>query len=322
MFKIGHVEIPNRIVAAPMAGVTDRAYRHMAQLFGCGLVFSEMISDMGLIYGQAKTRQLAERSGNPPLTLQIFGSQLEPMVKSALILEELGADLIDINMGCPTPKIVKNGEGAALMLNLPQAREIIREIVRSVQVPVTVKMRKGWNDDDKTCIELAGMAEAEGASAVTLHPRSRFQFFSGHSDWEMIRIVKKKLSIPVIGNGDIWSADDALKMMEETGCDALMIGRASLGNPFIFRETVELVEHGRRISPPTIKERIVAAYQHLELACSYKGETVAIREMRKHLAWYTRGMRGAARIREEINQATTRQQIDSILDRLIVRGEG
>lgn len=320
MFKIGNVEIPNRIVAAPMAGVTDRAYRQMAQLFGCGLVFSEMISDMGLIYGQAKTKQLAERSGNQPLALQIFGSQLEPMVKGAQILEELGADLIDINMGCPTPKIVKNGEGAALMLNLSQAREIIREIVRAVQVPVTVKMRKGWNDEDKTCIELAGMAEAEGASAVTLHPRSRTQFFSGHSDWEFIKIVKQNLTIPVIGNGDIWNADDALKMLEETGCDAVMIGRAALGNPFIFRETVELIEHGRRIPLPTIEERIAAAYQHLELVCSFKGETVAIREMRKHLAWYTRGMRGAARLREEINQATTRQQIDSILNK--VRGEG
>ncbi len=317
MFKIGHVEIPNRVVAAPMAGISDRAYRHMAQLFGCGLIFSEMISDMGLIYGQAKTRQLAEHNGDRPLALQIFGSQLEPMVKGAQILEELGADLIDINMGCPTPKIVKNGEGAALMLNLPQAREIIREIVRAVQVPVTVKMRRGWNDEDKTCIELVGIAEAEGASAVTLHPRSRSQFFSGHSDWEMIKIVKKNLTIPVIGNGDVWSADDALKMMEETGCDAVMIGRAALGNPFIFRETAELLEHGHRISPPTIEERIAAAYQHLELACSYKGETVAIREMRKHLAWYTRGMRGAARIREEINRATNRAQIDSILNHLL-----
>lgn len=317
MFKIGHVEIPNRVVAAPMAGVSDRAYRYMAQLFGCGLLFSEMISDMGLIYGQAKTRQLAEHNGDWPLALQIFGSQLEPMVKGALILEELGAELIDINMGCPTPKIVKNGEGAALMINLPQAGAIIGEIVRAVRVPVTVKMRKGWNDEDKTCIELAAIAEAEGASAVTLHPRSRSQFFSGYSDWEMIKIIKKNLTIPVIGNGDIWSADDALKMMEETGCDAVMIGRAALGNPFIFRETVELLEHGRRIPPPTIEERIAAAYKHLELACSYKGETVAIREMRKHLAWYTRGMRGAARIREEINRATNREQIDSILNHLL-----
>ena len=322
MFKIGHVEIPNRVVAAPMAGVSDRAYRHMTRLFGCGLVFSEMISDMGLVYGQAKTRQLAERSGDDqPLALQIFGSQLEPMVKGAQILEELGADLIDINMGCPTPKIVKNGEGAALMLNLPQAREVIGEIVRAVQVPVTVKMRKGWNDEDKTCIELAGIAEAQGASAVTLHPRSRTQFFSGQSDWKMIKIVKENLTIPVIGNGDIWSADDALKMVEETGCDAVMIGRAALGNPFIFKETVELIERGRRIPPPSTEERIAVAYQHLELACSFKGETVAIREMRKHLAWYTRGMRGAARIREEINQATNREQLDSIFDRLVVGSE-
>ncbi|HHV16434.1 MAG TPA: tRNA dihydrouridine synthase DusB [Gelria sp.] len=316
MFKIGPVEIPNRVVAAPMAGVSDRAYRHMVQLFGCGLVFSEMVSDLGLVYGQDRTRQLTERSGDRPLALQIFGSQPESMVKGALILEELGADLIDINMGCPTPKIVKNGEGAALMLDLSRAREIIREIVRAVQVSVTVKMRRGWNDEDKTCIELAGIAEAEGASAVTLHPRSRSQFFSGHSDWELIKIVKKNLTIPVIGNGDIWKADDALKMMEETGCDAVMIGRAALGNPFIFRETVELLEDGHRISPPTIEQRIAAAYQHLELACSFKGEAIAIRQMRKHLAWYTRGLRGAARIREEINQATTRPEIHTILDKV------
>lgn len=317
MFKIGTVNIPNQVVSAPMAGVTDRAFRHMARLYGCGLIFSEMISDMGLVYSQAKTRQLAERSGeDPPLALQIFGSQAEPMVKGALVLEELGADLIDINMGCPTPKIVKNGEGSALMLDIPRAREIIREIVQAVKVPVTVKMRKGWNDEDKTCIELAGAAEAEGASAVTLHPRSRSQFFSGQSDWDMIKIVKSNLNIPVIGNGDIWTADDARRMIDHTGCDAVMIGRGAMGNPFIFRETTELLENGNHLPPPTIEERIAAARKHLDLACSFKDEPVAVREMRKHLAWYTRGMRGAASIRQEINHATTREEMETILSYL------
>ena len=314
MFKIGKVAIPNRVVAAPMAGVSDRAFRFMARRFGCGLVFSEMISDMGLIYSQPKTRQLAERSGeDPPLALQIFGFGVETMVKGAIALENLGADLIDINMGCPTPKIVKNGEGAALMLDIPRAREIIREIVRAVKVPVTVKMRKGWHDEDKTCIELAGAAEVEGASAITLHPRSRAQFFSGQSDWDMIKLVKKNLSIPVIGNGDIWSADDALRMLEYTNCDAVMIGRGAMGNPFIFRETVELLENGRYTPPPTPEERIATASKHLELVCSFKGENVGVREMRKHLAWYTRGMRGAARIREIINHTTTRQEMEATL---------
>ena len=319
MFKIGAVDIPNRVVSAPMAGITDRAFRRMARLYGCGLVFSEMISDMGLVYNQARTRQLAERGGeDPPLALQIFGSQTEPMAKGALVLEELGADMIDINMGCPTPKIVKNGEGAALMLNIPRAREIIREIVKAVKVPVTVKMRKGWNDDDKTCIELAGAAEMEGAGAVTLHPRSRAQFFSGHSDWDMIAVVKKNLNIPVIGNGDIWTAEDARRMLEHTGCDAVMIGRGALGNPFIFRETVELLEKGRRLPPPGIEERMAAARKHLELICSFKPESVAVREMRKHLAWYTRGLRGAAHIRQDINRAATRDEMEAILHGLLI----
>lgn len=317
MFKIGAVNIPNRVVLAPMAGVTDRAFRHMAGSYGCGLVFSEMISAMSLVYNQAKARQLAERGGESPLlALQIFGSQTEPMVKGALVLEELGADLIDINMGCPTPKIVKNGEGAALMLDIPQARKIIREIVRAVKVPVTVKMRRGWNDEDKTCIELAGAAEMEGAAAVTLHPRSRSQFFSGQSDWDMIAAVKKKLSIPVIGNGDIWTAADAGRMMEHTGCDAVMIGRGAMGNPFIFRETIALLEKGKHLPPPVLEERIAAAHKHLELVCSFKNEAVAVREMRKHLAWYTRGLPGAARVRQDINRAVTREEMETVLRRL------
>lgn len=314
MFFIGNVPIENRVVAAPLAGVTDKSFRIIMKSFGCGLVFTEMISDMGLVYGQSRTRQLADTGGEePPIAVQIFGSEVEPMVKAALVLEEMGSIIIDINMGCPTPKIIKSGEGAALMLNIPKARCIIREVARAVKVPVTVKMRKGWDENNISCLELAEAAETEGAAAVTLHPRTRAQFFSGLADWKMIKQVKEQLSIPVIGNGDIWCAGDAYRMMAETGCDAVMIGRAAMGNPFIFRETVELLENGRVISPPTWEERREIALQHLELACQLKGEAVAVREMRKHLAWYLKGMPGAARLREEINRATTRDQLQTII---------
>ncbi|KUG04988.1 trna dihydrouridine synthase b [hydrocarbon metagenome] len=310
MFSIGTVTINNRIIAAPMAGITDKANRIIASSFGCGMTCSEMISDMGLIYGQKKTQHIADISGEKrPISVQIFGSDPEKMAEGAIIIEEMGADIIDINMGCPTPKIVKNGEGSALMLDLPRSRDIIRSIVKAVQVPVTVKMRRGWDDVSTTCLELAGIAEQEGAQAVTLHARSRMQFYSGQADWSLIKEVKKNSSIPVIGNGDIWSADDAVRMLAETGCDAVMIGRAAMGNPFIFRETVELVEKGNRIPPPTWEERIQTAIKHLDLACSFKGEAVAVREMRKHFSWYIKGRSGAAKIRQQINTAQTRDQL-------------
>lgn len=310
MLTIGSVNLTNRIISAPMAGVTDRAFRDLAREFGCGLTFSEMISDMGLCYRQSRTLRLADVSSEEgPVAAQIFGSDPEAMGRGAAILEELGAAIIDINMGCPTPKIVKNGEGAALMTDLGLARSIIREVVKAVKLPVTVKMRKGWSDEDTSYIELGGIAEEEGAAAVTLHPRSRNQFFSGQADWPAIGILKKQLGIPVIGNGDINRAGDAIRMLDETGCDAIMIGRSAMGNPFIFRETAALVEHGLIIEPPGIGERIQTAIKHLDLVCSYKGEAVGVREMRKHFSWYTRGMRGAARIRGDINRAASREEL-------------
>lgn len=311
MFFIGGVKIKNRVVAAPMAGVTDKANRIIARSFGCGLAVSEMISDMGLVYGQKRTLALADSSEETgPSAMQIFGSQAEPMARGAKVLEQLGTDIIDINMGCPTPKIVKNGEGAALMQDLKRSREIIRAVVQAVQVPVTVKMRLGWDDENSfNFIELAGIAEQEGAQGVTLHARSRSQFYSGNANWNMIRKLKQQVHIPVVGNGDIWKAEDALRMMDETGCDAVMIGRAAMGNPFIFRETAALLETGRQLPPPDIEERIQVAIRHLDLACRFKGEGTAIREMRKHFAWYIKGMRGAARIREEINLSRTREEL-------------
>lgn len=310
MFRIGEIEIDNRIVAAPLAGVTDRAFRDMARYYGCGLVYTEMISDMGLIYKQERTRRMATVIGEPgPVTVQIFGSEPEAMARGAQILEQMGAEIIDINMGCPTPKIVKNGEGAALMRDLPRSREIMEAVVHAVQLPVTVKMRTGWDDDSTTCLELAAIAEQQGIKAVALHPRTRQQFFSGQADWDMIRIMKQSVSIPVIGNGDVGCADDAVRMLDYTGCDAVMIGRAAMGNPFIFEQAVQLVEHGIQVPLPGTLERIDAAIKHLELACEYKGEVVAVREMRKHFSWYTRGIRGAARIREAINHAQDKEEL-------------
>lgn len=317
MFRIGNVDIKNRVVAAPMAGVTDKAYRIIAKNFGCGLVYTEMVSDKGLLYEQERTAAIADTKGeDPPITVQIFGSDIESMEKAAAKAERLGAHLIDINMGCPTPKIVKNGDGAALMLDLPKARLIIRAVVNVVKVPVTIKFRKGWNENSINCVELAGIAEQEGASAVAVHGRTREQYYSGKADWDAIKMVKKQVSIPVIGNGDIWTAENALQMMEYTNCDAVMIGRASMGNPFIFQAAVELIENGRKIEPPSIEERIATAIRHLNLACEYKGEAIATREMRKHLAWYIKGIRGAARIREEINKTSTKEEMVKIIESL------
>lgn len=317
MFAIGDVLINNRVVAAPLAGVTDRAFRTIIKQIGCDLVYSEMISSLGLVYQQEKTRYMADISSEePPVAVQIFGAAAQTMARAAYMAEQMGAAIIDINMGCPTPKVVKKGEGAALMLDVDKSRKMIQEVVQAVKVPVTVKMRKGWDENHITCLALAVAAEEAGAAAVTIHPRTRAQMFSGHSDWDMIKQVKNQLSIPVIGNGDILSAADALQMLETTGCDAVMIGRGAMGNPFIFREAAALIENGCVIAPACLNERIAVALQHLDLACLLKGEHQGVREMRKHLAWYTRGMHGAARIRQSLNHAITRDEVTAILQQI------
>jgi nifR3 family TIM-barrel protein len=318
VFFIGKQKIENRVCAAPMAGVSDKAYRILARDFGCGLVCSEMVSDKGLVYGQGRTSKIADSSGEErPVAVQIFGSEAESMAVAARIAEEMGADIIDINMGCPTPKIVKNGEGAALMLDIAKSRAIVREVLRVVKVPVSVKMRKGWDENSINCLELAQALEEEGVAAVCLHPRSRQQFFSGLADWNLIKEMKKELKIPVIGNGDIWSADDARRMIDFTGCDAVMIGRAALGNPFIFRETLELLEYNRRLPPPSREEKLQTATRHLDLVCQFKSEAVAVREMRKHFAWYIKGLPGATRVRQEINHAASRDELLFALNSLL-----
>ena len=249
-----------------------------------------------------------------PMAVQIFGASPDTLAEAAALVEKMGADVIDLNMGCPAPKIVKNHEGSALMKNLPLCREMIRAVRRRIQLPLTVKMRKGFENGEETCLLLSKIAEDEGCDAVVVHPRSREQFFSGHSDWSMIRRVKEQLSIPVIGNGDIWSAQDAADMLEQTGCDAVMIGRGAMGNPFLFREAVALIERGEVIPPPSVDERMDLAARHLKLAVLDKGELVAVREMRKHISWYIKGLRGAARIREDINRASTHGQMEAVIE--------
>ncbi len=316
MLKIGSLTLENRVLQAPMAGVTDHACRVLCRAMGCAMTWSEMINDKGLLYGQARTEKMIGIVPEVrPMAVQLFGALPETLAEAAAIVEKLGADAIDLNMGCPAPKIVKNEEGSALMKDLPRCRAIIRAVRERIHVPLLVKMRKGFEDGEETCLALSKIAEEEGADAVTVHPRSRQQFFSGHSDWSMIRRVKEQLSIPVIGNGDIWKAQDAVDMLVQTGCDGVMIARGGMGNPFLFRETVALVERGEIIPEPTVEERMDLAEKHLALAIADKGEAIAVREMRKHISWYIRGLKGAARIREEVNQAVTEAEMLAVIAR-------
>ncbi len=315
--KIGSIKLANPVIAAPMAGVTDRAYRMIAREFGCGLACTEMVSDQALLSGNPRTLTILNHDGEPgPLSVQIFGSNPEYMARAAKIAEGLGADIIDINMGCPTPKIVNNGEGAALMKNPELAARIVQEVVDRVSVPVTVKMRKGWDENSVNAVEVARLAEEAGAAAVTVHGRLRSQFYSGKADRDIIRAVKEAVCIPVIGNGDIWSPQDALEMMRVTGCDAVMIGRAALGNPWIFRQTVHYLATGEVPAPPTRQEKIEVALKHFELLLETKGERTAVLEMRKHAAWYLKGTPGAARMRVRINQAASAEELEKILSEL------
>lgn len=307
MFQIGNVKIANPVVAAPMAGVTDRAFRILARENGCGLVYTEMISDQALIYGNPKTNILLDcRGESGPISMQIFGSRADYMARAAEIVAGRGADIIDINMGCPTPKIVKNGEGAALMRNPGLAAEIVAAVVERVKCPVTVKIRKGWDADSVNAVEFARRVVRAGAAAVAVHGRTRSQFYSGEADWDIIRQVREAVDVPVIGSGDVRSPEDAARMLEQTGCRGVMIGRAAMGNPWIFSRTVHYLATGELLPPPTLQMRRETAVRHYELLAHTKGEDIANREMRKHLAWYTRGLRGAARLRGRINQGCSR----------------
>lgn len=289
-----------------MAGVTDKAYRILAKEQGCELTYTEMVSDKALIYNNKKTMELIDLSNETaPIAVQIFGSEPQIMAEAAKIVAAKGANIIDINMGCPAPKIVKNGEGSALMQDLILAEKIIRAVVNAVKIPVTVKMRKGWDEKHITVVELAQRAEQAGASAIAVHGRTREQFYSGKADWEIIKQVKNSVNIPVIGNGDVWVPQDALDLLTTTDCDGVMIGRGSMGNPWIFSQTNHLIKTGEVLPSPNEQEKITMALTHLQLLVKYKGSLIGVREMRKHAAWYLKGLTGATKVREMLNKQET-----------------
>jgi len=313
--QIGKIKLANQVILAPMAGVTDLPFRLLAKEMGCGLVYSEMVSDKGLLYKNCHTvDMLTIDERERPVAIQIFGSDPASMVNAAQFVERAGADIIDINMGCPTPKIIKNGSGAALMCRPDLAYQIMVSVVEAVKVPVTVKIRKGWNNGAVNAVEMAKLAEKAGIAAVAIHGRTREQFYSGEADWEIIREVKESISVPVIGNGDIRSPYDAERMLAETGCDGLMIGRAAQGNPWIFRQVVQYLATGELLPAPTALERLSVMVRHLDMLVECKGEYLGIREMRRHGAWYTKGLHHSSELRLRFNQATCKADFTNVLE--------
>ncbi len=300
--KIGNVELNNNVFLAPMAGVTDMPVRILCKEFGAGLVYTEMVSSKGMFYNDEKTKQLMNiNDAERPVAVQIFGSDATIMSETAKKVSE-EANIIDINMGCPAPKVTKNLDGSKLMLHPELVDEITKMVVKTSSVPVTIKIRKGWDDEHVNAVEVARIAEKNGVSAITVHGRTREQFYTGKVDLDIIKKVKEAVNIPVIGNGDIVDGESAKKMFQETGCDAIMIGRGSNGNPWIFKEVIEYLKNGIELPKPTIEERKQMILRHLKMLVDYKGKYIAIREMRKQIAWYIKGIENAATVRNEINQ--------------------
>ena len=299
--KIGGIETENNIFLAPMAGVTDKPFRRICKKYGAGMVYSEMISAKALHYKDKKTHELMSLAADEhPCAVQIFGSEPEIMAEAAEDVFLSGADVLDINMGCPTPKIVNNGDGSALMKNTELIGKIVKAVSSVSKLPVTVKIRKGWDDESVNAVSAAKIAEENGAAAIAVHGRTRKAFYSGKADWDMIKEVKNAVNIPVIGNGDIWSAYDAKNMLDYTGCDAVMIGRGAQGNPFIFRQICELMKYGEVIYNPSAAEKVRQALEHVEMLVGEKGERRGVCEARKHIAWYLKGMNGASAVKSEI----------------------
>jgi len=302
---IGDITFENPFFLAPLAGITDSAFRRICRAQGAGLVYSEMISGKGLYYNDKSTeRMLRFCETEKPIAYQVFGSEPEIMGLAAKKLEPRENAVLDINMGCPVPKVVKNGEGSALMKDPELAGKIVAETVKNTRKPVTVKIRAGWDAESVNAVETAKAAEASGAAAVAVHGRTRAQYYSGKADWNIIKQVKKALSIPVIGNGDVFSAEDALRMLEETGCDFVMIARGALGNPWIFREAVAAWKGLPKPPPPELAEKVEMFIRHFDLLVETKGESVAVKEMRKHTGWYFKGFPGSALLRQQVNSIT------------------
>lgn len=310
--NIGNVKLENNIILAPMAGVTDLPFRLISKKYGNpGLVCNEMVSSKAICYNDEKTMKMLETENEHPISMQIFGSDTESMGKAAEFISKK-CDILDINMGCPAPKVVKNGDGSKLLLDLKLAESIIKEVVEKSTKPVTLKIRKGWDDEHIVAKDIAKIAEKSGISAIVVHGRTRQEFYSGKSDWNIVKQVKDEVSIPVIGNGDITSEEDALEMFKQTGCDGIMMGRAILGNPWLFNRIIHFLETGEKLNEPSDKEKLEVLKEHFDLLLKYKGEYTATREIRKFIAWYVKGMPNARQYKERVNTIDTKEDFYSL----------
>jgi len=325
--KIGNIELKNGLALGPMAGVTDLPFRLLCREFGCELLYSEMVSAKAILYKNKNTKELLQIADEEseysfinkdlnehPIGIQLFGSDPDIMAEQARVVAEGKCDFIDVNMGCPVPKVVNNNEGSALMQSPKLVGEILEKMVKAVDKPITVKIRKGFTDDNPNAVEIAKVAEAAGVSAIAVHGRTRSQYYSGKADWDIIRQVKDAVSIPVIGNGDVDSALKAKEMKEFTGCDGIMIARAAQGNPWIFKEVSEYLNNGILIERPTINEVKNMIMRHAKMLVEYKGEYTGIREMRKHVAWYTGGLPHSAELRRLVNQMENLGELENLIE--------
>ena len=319
--QIGKFTFNEPVFLAPMAGVTDTAYRIIAHDMGCPLCCAEMVSSQGIHFRNERTLTMLESEpGERPLAMQIFANTPEMAAEAAKYVEDLGtADILDFNMGCPAPKIVKNGEGSALMRDPDKAYAILSAIRKAVKMPFTVKMRKGWDDDHVNVLEIAKIAEAAGVDAIAVHGRTREQFYSGKADWDIIAEVKKTVKVPVIANGDVRTCQDLQKILDVTGADGVMIGRGAQGNPWIFRQLTHFLRTGEILPKPTMQERAEVIIRHLDLLLKYKGDYIGPREMRKHATWYTRGITHGAILRDKFNKAEKREDFIDIIEKYLLK---
>lgn len=312
--KIGNQEIENNIFLAPMAGITDKSYRKICKKMGAGLVYTEMISSRAIFHDDTKTKLLMDTNGElRPVAYQIFGSEEESMAFAAKYLEDK-ADIIDINMGCPAPKVVKNGDGSKLLLDINKAEKVIEAVVKNTTKPVTLKIREGWDHNNIVAVEFAQMAESKGISAITVHGRTRTDFYSGKADLEIIKKVKEAVKIPVIANGDVVDEESALQMFEITGADGIMIGRGTFGNPWLFKKIAHFLQTGEKLPDVSLEERLEVLKYHVKLELENKPEIVAIRELRKPISWYTKGLKDSSEFRDKINKIENIDELMSEID--------